>query len=145
VAARQRIWTHSANAAADTSIQLNGNSVQLKNRRFVKEELNRIGLRFKRMAVVLLLQAQLCKSKHLSNVATPLVQEVLDLIKRAAEMTRACKGVKLNAQDRWMDAVIFFNDEVIAEKPIWNLLTEQYDPKLMKELAREWADHHEEW
>jgi hypothetical protein len=97
------------------------------------------------MAVVLLLQAQLCKSKHLSNVATPLVQEVLDLIKRAAEMTRACKGVKLNAQDRWMDAVIFFNDEVIAEKPIWNLLTEQYDPKLMKELAREWADHHEEW
>jgi hypothetical protein len=142
--AKLMIWDHSANAAENSSIQVRGSPKQLKNRRFVEEELNRIGLRLKHATVVLILQADLRRTKKYSSLV-PVFREVLKLVKKAAQVTKDCNGIFFNSGDRWYDACTFFNKEVVAEPPVWGSLKDQYDRDLMKELRRTGLESEQQW
>jgi hypothetical protein len=99
----------------------------------------------KRVTVVLLLQAEFCNNEQYTALA-PLLREVLQLVKKAAQMTDTCKGLKFDTEDAWYDAVTFFDDEIMTKKAIWRLLKQQYDdPDLTKELYKEWKVQCSKW
>jgi hypothetical protein len=145
-AARVLIWGHPVNASPDLSIKLRPLTLkQQEQRRNVKEELNRVATRFKHAAVVLILQADLAKTKRHTSIA-PLLNEVFTFIQGAGGMTRAVKGVVVfKSEDAWYNAAQLSHNEIIAEPAVCDPLKTKYDKKTMADLQLVWLANEKYW
>jgi hypothetical protein len=105
-----------------------------------------LAMRFKDATVVLLLQADLAKTGKKHSSITPLCNEIFTFVKGAAAMTKACRGgVAFHSGDGWYDSARLFNDEIIAESPVWELLKSKYDRKTIKDLQKVWLENEPHW
>lgn len=139
-AARTKIWQYSG--AKD--LMLSGNLAVCTNSAMVKMKLNAIALHFKRLSVVLRMQAHAGDLLDYTDLA-PLANEMTHCFKRAGEMTDACGGMP--SSDPWREwgfACLYFHNEVYAEASIVKPLRRQYG-SAWKDLERTWEAVEGKW
>jgi hypothetical protein len=150
-ATRQKIWSHTIRYA----LLPESPTPQWSDASFVENELTKRAPDLMRATFLLAMQARMPNigpNEEPRYVALPvLAGELINIIKTAAKMTKACGGMSHNSDRRWTDWVLacgFFHNLVyteIGEHAPCGSLRGEYNPETWDELTHLWEDHHDKW